>query len=72
MIDKKKFNAEMAANDDKHKDLAVFLDISEQAMSRKFNSVGGADYTRSEIERVKMKYNLTPQRVDEIFFAKNT
>lgn len=46
--------------------LAAKLNITKSALSKKINGV--SDFTRKDISIVKQVLNLTPQRVDEIFF----
>ena len=61
--------SKMKKHGDRNEDLAKFIGISPQRFSAKLNSTGGADFTRNEIQKVKEKYNLTSEEVNEIFFA---
>ena len=56
----------MEANGDKIDDLASFLDISYQTLNKKIN--GHTDFYRLEIAKIKIRYGLTPEQVDYIFF----
>lgn len=47
--------------------LAEYLDISRTTFSSKIN--GKADFTQKEITLIKVKYDLSADEVDGIFFA---
>lgn len=49
--------------------LAEALGITRQQFSAKKNETNGAEFTQREIKIIKERYNLTPQDVDDIFFA---
>ena len=51
---------------DNFTDLAKYIGISYQALSKKLN--GHVDFKRVEIALIKNRYNLTPEEVDFIFF----
>ena len=53
---------------DTNKTLADFLGITEQSLSNKINE-NGTEFKQSEIRRIKIRYNLTAEQVDLIFFA---
>lgn len=59
----------MKKHGDRNEDLAKYIGISPQRFSAKLNGTGGADFTRSEIQKIKERYNLTAEEVDIIFFA---
>lgn len=59
----------MKKHGDNQSDLAEYIGISLQRFNAKLNGKDGADFTRSEIEKVKEKYNLTADDVDLIFFT---
>lgn len=61
--------SKMKLHGDRQEDLAKFIGISLQAFNAKLNETGGAEFTQSEIRKVKEKYNLTCEEVDAIFFA---
>lgn len=49
--------------------LAEKLNISKSALSKKLKGVN--EFSRKDISIVKEVLNLTPKRIDEIFFATN-
>lgn len=53
---------------DTNKDLADYLGISEQSLSNKINE-NGTEFKQGEMKRIKIRYNLTSDQVDLIFFA---
>lgn len=61
----------MKKHGDRNEDLAKYIGISPQRFSAKLNGTGGADFTRSEIQKIKKKYNLSAEQVDLIFFAQD-
>lgn len=61
----------MKLHGDTQEDLAKFIGISLPRLNAKINEAGGAEFTMSEIRAIKIKYNLTAQEVDAIFFAKD-
>ena len=58
----------MKKHGDRNEDLAKYIGISPQRFSAKLNGTSGADFTRSEIQKIKEKYNLTSDEVNAIFF----
>ena len=50
-------------------DLAKAIGISLQRLNAKINETGGAEFTQGEIQGIKERYKLTPDEVDNIFFA---
>ena len=62
-----KLRSIMVLNGDTNKDLANYLGISEQSVSNKINE-NGTEFKRWEIARIKEKYNLSAEEVEEIFF----
>jgi len=69
-MDIKKLKAKMAYFGDTGLNLAQYLSISRTTLSCKMNETNGAEFTQGEIQKIKEKYNLTPEEVDEIFFGK--
>jgi len=47
--------------------LANYLNITYQTLSKKMN--GHVDFTRTEILKIKQRYNLSAEQVDNIFFS---
>ena len=58
----------MALHGDTNKDLADYLGISEQSLSKKINE-NETEFKQGEIKQIKVRYNLTADQVDLIFFA---
>ena len=67
-MNRNKLRAKMALFGDTGGCLANALDMSQQRFSAKIN--GKADFTQSEMQVIKDRYNLTAEEVDEIFFDK--
>ncbi|MZK53915.1 helix-turn-helix domain-containing protein [Clostridium beijerinckii] len=63
------FKVEMLRNKFNRTKLAEELNISKSALSKKINGVN--EFSRKDISICKKVLNLTPQRVDEIFFNSN-
>lgn len=53
---------------DTNKDLADYLGITEQSVCNKINE-NGTEFKLREIRLMKIRYNLTSDQVDLIFFA---
>lgn len=58
----------MALHDDTIRDLADYLGISPNSVSSKINE-NGTEFKQGEIAKIKERYNLSPDQVDEIFFS---
>lgn len=58
----------MTLHGDTNKDLADYLGISEQSLCNKINE-NGTEFKQGEIKLIKIRYNLTADQVDLIFFA---
>jgi hypothetical protein len=67
-MNKELLRSVMVLNGDTNKELAAFLGISEQSVSNKINE-NGTEFKKSEITKIKARYNLSPEQVDRIFFA---
>lgn len=65
-MNKLALKAKMIINDDTGITLAKALDISETTLSAKLN--GKAEFIRSEIAKIKERYDLTAEEIDDIFF----
>ncbi len=68
MVNKGLLRSIMVLNGDTNKDLADYLEITEQSVSNKINE-NGTEFKQGEIARIKLRYNLTCEQVDLIFFA---
>ena len=59
----------MKLHGDTQSDLADYLGISLQQCNAKINGTNGAEFGMTEITKIKIRYNLTAELVDIIFFA---
>lgn len=59
--------AKMKIYNDTGETLAEYLGINKSTLSAKMN--GHKDFTQGEIRKIKIRYNLTAEEVDSIFFA---
>ena len=59
--------AKMKLHGDNQSDLAKALYISLPTFNYKLN--GKSEFARDEIQKIKERYNLTPEEIDEIFFG---
>lgn len=50
-------------------DLARALGLSLTRTNAKINETDGAEFTKNEITIIKIRYHLTAEEVDQIFFA---
>lgn len=64
------FKSKMKLYGDTNSTLAKAIGISQQRLSAKINETSGAEFTQSEIEKIKIRYELTPEEIDNIFFAR--
>ncbi len=58
----------MVLHGDTYKTLAAYLGITEQSLSNKLNE-NGTEFWQGEITRIKVRYKLTSEQIDLIFFA---
>ena len=68
-MNKKLLEAKMKLHGDIGKTLAMHIGIARTTLSNKMNETNGAEFTQREISRIKERYSLTAEEVDEIFFA---
>ena len=68
-MNKAKYRSKMALFSDTNESVANFLGITPQRNSAKVNGTHGAEYTQSEIAKLKERWKLTAREVDDIFFA---
>ena len=59
----------MVLHGDTNISLAKYLGITEQSLSNKINE-NGTEFKQGEIARIKDRYDLTGEMIDNIFFAK--
>ena len=67
MVKRNLFNSKMALYNDNLTTLADHLGISRQTLTLKLDNK--SDFTQSEIKKIVIRYNLTPEEMDEIFFG---
>lgn len=67
MFDKNKFRAKIIESGLTTEKLANVLGINAATLYRKIN--GNSDFSRSEIQILRQVLNMSPQAMDEIFFA---
>lgn len=58
--------AEMQRNGDSNHDLAQAIGVSDATCSLKVN--GKSEFTRKEMMTIKVRYNLSAEQIDSIFF----
>lgn len=66
-MNKQKFVGIMYENDDNQRKLAEAMDISLSRLNAKIN--GSGEFSQSEIQFIKDRYDLDADKVDEIFFT---
>lgn len=67
-MNKNLLKSKMALHGDTSGVLAEYLGITQNTFSLKLNGV--AVFTQPEIQKIKDKYNLTSEEIDQIFFGK--
>lgn len=68
-MNKNMFVSKMKLFGDTNAILAKGIGLSAQRLSAKINETGGAEFTLGEIQKIKNRYNLTKNEVDQIFFT---
>lgn len=63
-----KLRSIMVLHGDTNRDLAECLGITEQSISNKINE-NGTEFKQGEIAKIRERYNLTAEQVEDIFFA---
>lgn len=61
--------SKMKLHGDRNEDVAKYLGITYQSYSYKLNGTNGKQFTCNEIRLIKIRYNLTPEEIDAIFFC---
>jgi DNA-binding CsgD family transcriptional regulator len=59
----------MVLNGDTNAALADALGITPNRLSAKMNEWEGAQFNQTEIRIIKIRYSLTSDQIDEIFFC---
>ena len=67
----KELQIEMLRHNETGEHLSNYLGITRQTLSRKMSSENSSDFTQSEIKKIKEHYNLSVERISEIFFDEN-
>ena len=67
MVNKAEFRAEMVRHGDRQEDLAKALGMSVTTLSLKINNERA--FTAPEIELIALRYKLTAEAIQRIFFA---
>lgn len=68
-MNSKELKIEMMRHNETGEHLAKALNISRQTLSNKMSENNSSDFTQQEIATIKSHYDLTNDRVIEIFFA---
>lgn len=68
-MNKNMFISKMKLFGDTQCTLAKALDLSISRLNAKINETDGAEFTQSEITAIKIRYHLTAEEVDLIFFS---
>lgn len=66
-MNKKLLESKMKLFGDSNVTLAKYLGIVPQTLSSK--KTGKSDFKKSELEKIKERYNLTNEELEAIFFA---
>lgn len=64
---KRELKAVMARFGDRQEDLAAYLHVTRGTLSSKIN--GNTAFTQPEIEKIALRYELTAEDIQRIFFA---
>lgn len=67
-MNSKLLRSQMILHGDTNATLAEFLGISEQSVSNKINE-NGTEFKQGEIAKIKDRYNLDSDMIEQIFFA---
>ena len=68
-MNKKMLPAKMVLFGDTGDTLAEFLGINRSTLSYKMNQTKGGEFVQGEIAKIKARYNLTAEELNDIFFA---
>ena len=69
-LDTRRIKSLMVLNGDTLVTLSEVIGCTKETLSRKINEWEGSEFTQSEIKAIRDYYNLTPEEVNAIFFAK--
>lgn len=65
---KRELEALMKLHGDTGNTLAEAIGMARSTFSAKLNETNGAEFNQGEIKAIKVRYNLTAEQVDSIFF----
>ena len=68
-MNKRRLESIMKLHGDTGGRLAAYIGISRTTFSAKINETNNAEFTQGEIAKIKLRYNLSPDEVDGIFFG---
>lgn len=66
-MNKQELKAEITRHGDRQEDLAKAIDMSPAALSARINGI--TPFTQPEIELIAIRYNLSAEDIQRIFFA---
>ena len=67
MLNKNELKASIARHGDRQEDLAAALGLTASGLSVKVT--GAVEFKRNEIELIILRYKLSPEELQRIFFA---
>lgn len=68
-MNKNRLESVMKLNGDTGTSLALYLGIARSTFSAKINETNGAEFTQGEILKIKQKYSLCGEEIENIFFS---
>lgn len=69
-MNKNQLESVMKLHGDTGTALAEYLEIARSTFSAKINETNGAEFTQSEMAKIKNKYSLSPDEMVNIFFTR--
>ena len=67
-MNKRELDAIMSRYGDTQTSLAMAMGLSRTRLNAKINETNNAAFTQPEISQIRLRYKLTPEEVDKIFF----
>lgn len=71
-MNKNMFVSKMKLFGDTQESLAAAIGCSTSRLNAKINQTYGAEFTKKEMEKIKIRYKLTDQEFLDTFFVENT
>lgn len=68
-MNSQELRVEMIRHNETGEHLAAYLGISRQTLSNKMSYSQNSDFTQAEIAKIKEHYDLSNDRIVEIFFS---